>query len=57
MTDITSLSIPKELIHTARDLGINCSKVARDAITAAIKEHSIKNIPAPIIHTGPVVEG
>jgi post-segregation antitoxin (ccd killing protein) len=38
MTDITSLSIPKELITVAKELNINCSKVSREAISTAIKE-------------------
>lgn len=37
MTDITTLSIPKDIIARAKILGINCSKVARDAIEAAIR--------------------
>jgi post-segregation antitoxin (ccd killing protein) len=54
MTDITSLSIPKEIMIAAKDLGINCSKVARDAISTEIKAKSIKNTD---IVTRPAVEG
>jgi len=54
MTDITSLSIPKELIQTARSLDINCSKIARDAIAAAIKNHTIKDA---VMSGSPVKEG
>jgi len=38
MTDITCLSIPKEIIAEAKSLKINSSKVCRTALTAAIKE-------------------
>ena len=36
MTDVTTLSIPHELIKEAKSLEINSSKEARDAIKNAI---------------------
>lgn len=47
MTDITSLSIPKQLITDAKNLKINCSDVARTAIEKAIESKKKNVVPDP----------